>query len=382
MNRRNFLMLVGGGSIMAASLSFGGFALTRSPENALKPWKNAGSIYSDPRKKALSYAILAPNPHNRQPWKIDLSQKDTVKILIDTDRLLPHTDPFGRQIIIGFGCFLEVLRMAASEQGYLLSEQLFPEGIDEKKLDSRPVAILTFQKDQTASKDPLFAHVLNRRSLKEPYNIEKVISNEALKILEKSTNSHLNVGTTNDLKRVTHLRELTTNALKLEIDTPRTYKESVDLFRIGKTEIEANPDGIDFSGVLFDTLAKLGQFSRELALDRTSSAYKQGISAVLENTETAMGHIWLTSPTNTRNDQISAGRDWVRINLAATSINLGTQPLSQALQEYPEMADYYREVHEVLAPDGGTIQMLARLGYGKTVPPSPRWELTAKLIKS
>ena len=31
----------------------------------------------------------------------------------------------------------------------------------------------------------------------------------------------------------------------IEIETPRTYKESVDLFRIGRAEVDANPDGID-----------------------------------------------------------------------------------------------------------------------------------------
>jgi hypothetical protein len=382
MNRRNFLTVVGGGSILAASLSIGGFTLTRTPKRALKPWKKAGSFYTDPRERALSYAILAPNPHNRQPWKIDLSQSDTIKVLIDTDRLLPHTDPFSRQITIGFGCFLEVLRMAAAEDGYRISEQLFPQGSDEKKLDNRPVAVVTFVKDKTVAKDPLFAHVLQRRSLKVPYDIQRPIPDKALAVLNASVKSHLRIDATNDPDQVASLRRLTTSALKLEINTPHTYKESVDLFRIGKAEVEANPDGIDFSGVLFDTLSLFGQFSRELALDRSSPAYKQGISAVLENTETAMGHVWLVSQTNTRKDQVSAGRDWVRINLAATGIGLGAQPLSQSLQEYPEMLDYYTEIHALLAPNGGTVQMLARLGYGKSVPPSPRWELSEKIIRT
>jgi hypothetical protein len=94
-----------------------------------------------------------------------------------------------------------------------------------------------------------------------------------------------------------------------------------------------------------------------------------------------MGHVWLVTGTNSRRDQIAAGADWLRVNLAATSLGLGTQPLSQALQEYPEMSVLRMNVHSRLAPEGGTVQMLARIGYGPDVPPSPRWPLEAKIVR-
>ena len=43
------------------------------------------------------------------------------------------------------------------------------------------------------------------------------------------------------------------------------------------------------------------------------------------------------------------------------------------------MAPLRRAVHERLAPDGGTVQMLARIGYGPDVPPSPRWRLETRI---
>lgn len=103
-------------------------------------------------------------------------------------------------------------------------------------------------------------------------------------------------------------------------------------------------------------------------------------AAFVENMQTAMGHIWQVTPTNTRLDQIRAGFDWVRINLAATELGLGMQPLSQALQEYPEMSDLYDDIHGRLAPDGGTVQMWARVGYGPDIMPTPRWRLEDKIV--
>ncbi len=380
MNRRKFLTLIGGGTILAAGAAFGGFAATRTPSKALQPWHDAGSAYSEPRRKALSYAILAPNPHNRQPWKIDLSQPDTIKIFVDTDRMLPATDPFNRQITIGFGCFLEVLRIAAAQDGYAVSEQLFPQGVDEKNLDDRPIAILKFSKDDAVKKDPLFAHILNRRSTKQPFDLNRRVPKGDLDALRSTVSDKANTGATNDPDRVKQLRSLTSAALLLEIETPRTYRESVELFRIGKAEIETNPDGISFSGPLFESLALLGVFTKEAAIDPTSSGYKQGITAELANTNSAMGYVWITSKTNTRKDQINAGRDYVRMNLVSTGQGLSIHPLSQALQEYPEMDDHFKTIHKMLAPNGGTIQMFARLGYGQDKGPKPRWGLTTKIL--
>ena len=380
MDRRKFLKVAGGGVILAAGVGALGMRLTRMPEAASQPWRDAGSLYDEPRRKALSYAILAPNPHNRQPWLIDLAAADTVTVHVDRDRVLPHTDPLNRQITIGIGCFLELMRMAASQDGYRVAFDLFPDGQDASALDARPVAVARFTQDPSVTRDPLFRHVLARRSLKEPFDLERPVPTPAMDAMRAVVGNGNAVGASNDPAHVATLRALTSAAMLIEIETPRTYKESVDLFRIGKTEIEANPDGIDFSGPMFEAMHLTGMFTREAALDTTSTAYAEGITAVLRTTDTAMGHVWLVSPGNTRIDQINAGRDWLRINLAATAAGLGAHPLSQALQEYPEMAASYAEAHRMLAPGGGTVQMLGRLGYGIATPPSPRWPLETRML--
>ena len=328
MNRRTFISLLDGGTILAAGGGAAAFAVTRMPEKALLPWAEAGSLYDEPRMRALSYAILAPNPHNRQPWIADLSTPDEVTLHADLDRLLPHTDPFHRQITIGLGCFLELMRMAAAQDGYRVETELFPDGFDDERLDQRPVAVARFFRDEAVRPDPLFAHVPQRRSLKEPYDMARpVLDGAPARIAGAAPGTFAS----NDEAHVEALRRLTHEALAIETETPHTYKESVDLFRIGRAEIEANPDGIDFSGPMFETLAMLGRFTCEAAFDRSSSTYEQGIAAVMEQADTAMAHVWTVTPSNTRLDQIAAGTSWLRINLAATGEGIGTQPMSQAL---------------------------------------------------
>lgn len=378
-SRRKALSIIGGGAILAAAGT--GLHVTRKPNKALAPWAAAGQ-YDEIRKRALSYAILAPNPHNRQPWMVDLGTPNQVKLFVDTNRLLPHTDPFNRQITIGLGCFLEVLRMAAAQDGYAVQLDLFPEGSDTEELDSRPVAIAHFQKSETVQPDPLFAHVMQRRTQKEPFDMDRAVSDSDLRSLISAPQSGTRRWADNSDHSVEHYRTLSEEALMIEIETPHTYRESVDLFRIGRAEVNKNPDGIDFSGPLFETLNLFGLFSRKAALDKNSVTYTGGIDAVLSNTRTAMAHIWITTKGNTREDQIAAGHDWVRLNLQTTGLGMGLQPLSQALQEYPEMADHYAQIHKELAEDGETVQMFARLGYCAPVPESPRWPLEAKIINA
>ncbi len=380
LTRRKTLALVGGGIVAAASAATG-YAVTRLPETASLPWDIAGT-YSEPRRRALSFALLAPNPHNRQPWMIDLGEKDVIKVFADTTRLLPETDPFNRQITIGLGCFLEVMRMAAAQDGYRVDLEVFPEGEQSEALDNRPVAHARFFKDPNIQPDPLFAHVMARRSLKEPYDTNRSVDPKLLTVLSEASSAGSMFGGSVTPSDVADLRVLSHEALRIEIETPRTYKESIDLFRIGHREIDANPDGIDFSGPMFETMRLTGLFSREKATDTESTTYKEGLKVVFANTDTAMGHIWLVSTSNTRLDQIRAGADWVRVNLAATGYGLGMQPLSQALQEFPEMAAHYEAIHKKIAPGGGTVQMFARIGYGPDVAPSPRWPLEEKLVQT
>ncbi len=378
MGRRKAMAIIGGGVIFGATATFLG---TRKPAKALAPWQQAGD-YAEPRRRALSYAILAPNSHNRQPWLVDLAQQDKIILYVDTDRMLHHTDPFNRQITIGLGCFLELLRMAAAQDGYLARITPFPQGFDNRQLDKRPVAEIAFTHDHSVKKDPLFPHILNRRSLKVAFDPDRQIPDELLRNLQQIVQHGVQAGTTNRPERVRQLRRLTHEAMAIEMETPRTYRESVDLYRIGKTEINDNPDGISLGGPVLDSLAAVGLFTRAQALDTGSSAYQQGMNRVMENMDSAVGYIWLTTETNSRLDQLNAGRDWVRVNLAATAGGIGLHPISQALQEFPEMTAKFNQLHEILDAKGTRVQMLGRLGYAAPAAPTPRWPLTAKIIKA
>ncbi len=363
MKRRHFLRILGGGTIISAA-ALGGFALTRTPEKALEPWIMAGQ-YEDPRKFALSYAILAPNPHNRQPWMIDLSRSGSIYVYRDKHKDLPHTDPFDRQLTIGMGCFLELLAIAASARGYQANMRYFPDGED------GAVAHVTLEEGIAA--DALFPHILARRSCKEPF------TDKPLTPAQKQALSRFGA-VIDEPQKIDRLRKISIDAFDVEYETPRTMKESADLMRFGKAEINASPDGIDLGGAMLEILQLTGQITRETVQDPQHTAYKQGLDMYHTMLAATQNYILLKTKENNRYAQIEAGRKWARINLTTTQMGLSLHPISQALQEYEEMKPHYDAIHQEFAPDGETIQMLGRIGYGPQIAASPRWHLEKKLV--
>ena len=381
MNRRKFLKIAGSSAVILAAGGTG-FVATRSPTNALKPWKTAGSLYSDPMRRALSYAILAPNPHNRQPWIVDIKSDNEAVLTCDLDRLLAETDPFSRQIIIGLGCFVELFSIAAADQGYRADIEYFPQGEPDNVLDQRPIACLRLIKENTLQRDVLFAQTLQRHTIREPYDTDRPVSDDILQRLRSISADNVIAGTTNDPALLNSLRELTRDALHTEIRTPEAFQESIDLMRIGKAEIEANPDGISLGGAFLESLSLIGVVTRENLADPTSSSFQIGIDMATQGAMTSMGFVWIHTMGNSRTAQIEAGRAYMRICLQATADGLVMQPMSQALQEYKAMAPYYKAVHKQLTRQSGErVQMLARLGFADEAAPAPRWSLETRLKK-
>lgn len=378
---RRQILKVGAASMVVTGAGLGLFGVTRRPSTALTPWQEDAHNYQDPRLQALSYAILAPNPHNRQPWRAELVGEFELMLTCDLDRRLPHTDPFDRQITIGLGCFLELFVMAAGENGFATEISYFPDGEPESRLDERVIARLVLSRSQVA-KDPLFAFVKSRRSNKEPYDVSKQVADAALDEILRRDSEAVLIGGTNAAERVDTFRSLSWRAHEIESYTPRTMQESIDLMRIGKDEINANPDGIDLGGFGIELFAKLGFVDRELMADPTSTAFKQGLDIYYELMHSAMAYVWITTPDNSRHSQLEAGRAWIRLNLRATGRGIAVQPLSQALQEYVEMDALFAEIHRELGVAlPARIQMFGRIGYGREIGPSPRWPMENSLVR-
>ncbi|MEP2532251.1 twin-arginine translocation pathway signal protein [Shimia sp.] len=366
MNRRSFIRLAGGGLVLAATTAGAAKWFHASqvamPDAALQGWRSAGQV-ADLRERCLSYAILAPNPHNMQPWIADLSDPDTITIRHDTTRLLPETDPYSRQILLGLGCFLETLKVAAGDMGVRAEFELFPDGAPGEFLDGRRAVRITLTPDRKVTRDPLFAQILARRTDRRAYDVSRpVTASEADALITAAAGHSVLSGVVTDPTEVARVREIAIRAMQIEMVTEGAFMESMRVLRVGTQEILAHRDGISVTSPVPVVLSKTGLFDRTVMPEPESMAVKGQIQKMQADMTATPAYLWIVSDGNSREAQVNAGRAYVRMNLAATGLGLSVHPNQQSLQEYEAVAEPYRAIHAELAEAGQVVQMLARVG--------------------
>lgn len=382
--RRRFIALVGGGAVLAAAPLAGCSSSSPYPAAAVGAWEPVAPD-TELRRWMLAHALLAPNPHNRQPWRADLRRDGEITLVCDGARLLPETDPFGRQILIGCGAFVELAVLAAAERGVRAEVQPFPDGEpDAHELPGgRAVARLVLHPG--AARDPLFAQLRRRHTHKGAYDSTRAVAPaDWAALVARAGERGVPGGAVSAPAHVDALRAITREAYRIEMTTDRTWLESAHLLRIGAAEIERHRDGIAVTGLMPRMASALGLFDRfEVPQPGTSN-----FDRVMDRWapfETGSGYFWLATAGNSRRAQLDSGRAYVRAHLQATALGLEMHPLSQALQEFAEMRGPFDAVHRALGfdPSTHTVQMLARVGHAAA--PwfgTPRRELDALITRA
>lgn len=373
MDRRAFIKVVGGGVVLAATAS-----CAPAGADPRKAWDNPGGGETDVRRKALSWAILAPNPHNMQPWLVDLRTPDEITLYVDRSRLLPVTDPFNRQITIGCGAFLHYLHMGLAEQGVAAEQLPFPEGQPLPVLDDRPIVRLRLVKGAKAAPYDFFGQIVRRRTNREAYADRQVdpAAFERLAALPY-------VDGTLDAARVERLKALVYEGARIEAHTPAAHRESVERTFIGAKDVAAHPWGISLDKPVMTAMNAAGVLTKAKMATPGTIAFDEALKFLKTAADTARGFVWVTSQGDDRIDQIGAGEAYARLCLVAAQDGLAIHPWSQGLQEYASQKPVFDALHRELAPAGGRIQMLARIGYPTgDIPPAPRRGLDAQIRKA
>ena len=326
--------------------------------------------------------MLAPKPHNLQSWLADIREPGMVTLYVDQRRLLPQTDPPNRQILIGCGAFLELLQMAAAQDGWRADIRLMPEGgYDAQAIDQRPFAVVRFESDPQVKRDPLFQSVRLRRTTRTPYE-DRTPELAVLQSLQASAGRPgMTVFSSNAPDRVHRIGNLAIEGCRVEFTTPATWKDSVDLMRLGPDAVAAEPSGISVLGTGAWFARTFGLINPQDLLKTDGMAARYAVEDAIKAARATPAWLWLVSADNTRKAQIEAGRAYVRVALTATQLGLTLQPNSQVLQEFSEMRELYGAFHrEVGVEQTARVQMLARVGYAPNAGPAPRRAL-AQIVR-
>ncbi len=379
MDRRNFIKIIAAGGIVCLLQG-----CDEMPASAIAPWNGPSNNLTDIRLRALSWSMLAPNPHNLQSWMADVREKNTVRLLVDPSRLLKETDPENRQILIGCGAFLELFMAACAAYGHKAEVRLFPEGAYlSRTVDQRPFAEIRVEPEAVGDGDSgIFKVISERRSSKVAYARRIPSESDFAALATAAQTAHTTFGHTVVPAEVKAVTQLAKDGCAVEFGIRRTLQESLRAIRLGADAIARDPSGIALYGPFFWWGRKLGLIDDESIANPDNPRVQESLgryAAMMDRTP-AWGR--LRSEDNSRLGQIEAGRAYLRLNLEATRRGLAVHPNSQLLEEFPEMNRLFSQFHlQVGVPAPGRVQMLFRIGFcDHAIPPTPRRALEKILI--
>lgn len=358
----------------------------------MEPWsKNYAEKYSDPRVRLASAGLLAASNHNMQPWKISLDKSDPMVFCIyaDSSRMTKEVDPYARQMMISQGTFLEYVAVAGEKEGYHADISLFPDGTYNESLlaesmDSKPVAKITLTKAKPGNNtlyDALFLPDTNR----EAYQAKKLAGTQISALESLSSMSGVSIKLYQDQGNLSKVGRFAMQSAMIEAGVTRVMDESNAIFRANeyqknKYRYGYSVEGQGTTGFMKNILQ--GVVTLFPFTNKGKAASRNFIDYTKTSIDYTPSYAMIITAGNSRLEQVESGMLYSKLILTGHTLGLAMQPLSQVLEEYPEMETPYTDFKKAYASDGGTIQMLFRVGVPtKSVPLSIRRDVQS-LIKS
>jgi hypothetical protein len=366
----------------------------------LEPWaEDYHEQFEDPRVQVLAHGVLAPNSHNLQSWRVVLEGETAFLLYVDTDRLSPKADPPGRQATISQGTFLEYVRIAAEELGYEADIEFFPEGEygpegSPENLGSKAVARVSLKEapgdapeearesredsETGGSISSLYPVMSLPDTYRVPYRETKLLQEDVEK-LEALSTENVTIVIFQEAEDVEKLGDIAYRAAEVEAGNSGIQDEGSELFRPNEWEKNKFRYGFTMEGQGLSPL-KVHVLQGLLSLFPSMNSPEASMDSFLSQTEAAVentpAYALIITEGNSRTVQVESGILYSRFLLTASDMGYVMQPLSQATEEYPEMAGMYKEIHEEYAEEGETIQMLIRIGVPeKEVTPTMRLDV-------
>ncbi|MBL7492298.1 hypothetical protein I6A60_25100 [Frankia sp. AgB1.9] len=332
----------------------------------------------DPIRTAIEYGIRAPNPHDTQAWRCQVISPTEMLFSVDPSRLLPVTDPPARQIHIGCGCFIEILSAGMTQHGYRTEVEYLPQGpYPLEEIGRKPVARIVLRSDRNMQPDPLADQIPTRQTNRRTYTGAMLTEQEIVQVRGQLPDGPAELMAFHQPDTVQPLLDIFYRAMEIEATTPRTSEETRIWFRYSEGQRQTKRDGLSAPQLGIDGLQRvlLERYLRDGDPKRWFSdrSVKGLMKSVHKGVHSARGVLLLKTATNEQIDWLKTGRAYARVQLTLTQLGLVCQPLSQVLQEFPEMKDLQKRFNELVGVDEpAKVQMAVRVGRADRSYVAPR----------
>ncbi|MFZ3573132.1 Acg family FMN-binding oxidoreductase [Streptomyces sp. BH097] len=301
-------------------------------------------------------AAAAPSMHNAQPWQFQYdTATGTLRLTVDTDRVMPAADPDLRAVHLGCGAALFNLRVAAAHADWFPRVRLVPDPADPTLLAAVDFAAAGPVDEGLEELSPA---IRQRHMSRWPF---------AAKEIPGSARSALGDAADREGARLWFagqwhanlLQDLVRDAEGRDGSDPERRADVERWTRRGD-EADASHDGVP--EYAFGPRARSGAAPmRDFAGRHPVSG--PGTAAFEDEPNLALLGTAGDGPT----DWLRAGQAMERVLLVATVHGLAASVTSHAL-EWPDLRGLARDP----LSDLGRVQMVIRLGYGPMGPVTPR----------
>ena len=368
-SRRSVLRAVGlgGATVLVAST---GLLSYRVYDNGVlsagegRPYEPWDSWRDDPSPLgAVAAAVLAANPHNTQPWIFAVGA-ERIDVYADGSRRMPTVDPFDRELQIGVGCALENLVLGLRARGFQPEVAPRPDPGDPSHLAS-----VTLTAGATPSASELYEAIGDRHTDRGPYRAEPIAGAVLAELGRSDDLPEVGVTWLDTSVERAAFGSLLVAATEAIVADRQQSEEAFGWFRASRDKIEQHRDGLTLDGQGF------GPVKLAVAKLLPASGRTEGDAFWLDQTRTvhtatAAAYGIVTVPdVDDVSARLAGGRLLQRIQLRATALGLGLQPMNQLTERIDRdrslgrTSPFERPVRELIADPGRQPLVTFRIGH-------------------
>ena len=318
----------------------------------------------------VAAAVLAPSPHNNQPWRFRLDDAG-IDVLPDLTQRLGTLDPLDRELHISLGCAVENLALAATAQGSVAEVSVSDDPV-RVRVDLRPAA----DSAPPIGGSELSTAIGDRHTNRGPFT-DVATSTGLLDELARraAPTDDLAVRWLTDWSQREAFGDLLVDAAESVAADVQQSEENFRWYRRGADDIVRHPDGLTQEtqglGGLKQVIAKALPPTTRIVNDRF---WIKQTRTVHTATAAAYGLLLCPDPDSVR-QRVAGGRLLQRLELEATLHGLAFHPMTQITQRIDRDRTLGRtpalgsRVAELAGPDR---QLLINFRVGYPVRPGRR----------
>lgn len=320
----------------------------------------------------LNYAVLAPSILNTQPWHFRLTDEG-VNVFADRSRLLPVTDPHGRELTISCGAALLNLRIAMRGFGFGCKTEIFPNG---SSADLLARVKLTGPETPSDSdrrlRDAIPLRHTNRRELLDRPLPGGLLNDLSAAAQQEGATLEITVGG----PAKASITELIAEAEKTLLADPKYRYEMGDWIgqRIRETIAPSQPDASIAGHTPTHPAHPDLRMPSAASATRIFSRGEEALGRLKKHLAGAPVIALVTTRDDTPESWIAAGQGVQRALLEATAAGACASFLNPPV-EVPSLRPKLARAFGTR----GTPQVLLRFGYGGEIPPEARRPTAAVL---